>query len=652
MRGPRRRANCRRSPPRADLRFRRRMSASRVAARRRRNRRRNNPMRPAFLVVASRRRRADGRQHRIAVAGPIPLSRATAAFGSTPHKPFAAQMTTAAPQARKDSPPAPPSLLLVDDDPLILDSLGGFFEDEFAVVCAANRQEAAAALLQMSAAPDFAAVDLGLPPAPHRPDEGLAVIREIQGRRAEVRDCRRFRPRSNPKRHARPRFGRDRFCRQAVRAGRVARRFVARARSRPRRRRRIGLGRRIAADAKTARANPPNRAFAFFGFDRRRNRRRQRSRRPRLAQCLAPRRAFRRRSLRGDPAASRRADPFSAARAALSPARCRPPDILATPPEGLCFWTKSAICPESIQAKLLRALESGEYRRVGESRVREASARIVAASNRPLAAAVRRGEFRGDLYHRIGVFTLRAPSLREIGDDRFLLFDHYRKRVASELCAEPVDLAADAREVWRGYRFAGNVRELKNIVARLTVKRPGETVSAATLIEEIDPPTRGSMRRRRTARRRGALSSNPKSKTTTLIWRPLGGGWNRSLRARRRGAKAAMSRARRGFWGWTRRACGRRRSATNEFVYRAFSLARGAVSHHAHDRFFLSRRAARRDTRCAVVFGSSGEGIMLVTGEVGSGKDDAVARAVGKSARQYRVGLHSQPQFVRARDFV
>ena len=146
---------------------------------------------------------------------------------------------------------------------------------------------------------------------------------------------------------------------------------------------------------------------------------------------------------------------------------------------------------ESIQAKLLRALESGEYRRVGESRVREASARIVAASNRPLAAAVRRGEFRGDLYHRIGVFTLRAPSLREIGDDRFLLFDHYRKRVASELCADAVDLAADAREVWRGYRFAGNVRELKNIVARLTVKRPGETVSAATLIEEIDPANAG-----------------------------------------------------------------------------------------------------------------------------------------------------------------
>ena len=55
----------------------------------------------------------------------------------------------------------------------------------------------------------------------------------------------------------------------------------------------------------------------------------------------------------------------------------------------------------------------------------------------------------------------------------------------------PVALAADAREVWRGYRFAGNVRELKNIVARLTVKRPGETVSAATLIEEIDPANAG-----------------------------------------------------------------------------------------------------------------------------------------------------------------
>ena len=399
-------------------------------------------------------------------------------------------MTTAAPQARKDSPPAPPSLLLVDDDPLILDSLGGFFEDEFAVVCAANRQEAAAALLQMSAAPDFAAVDLGLPPAPHRPDEGLAVIREIQAGapkcaivavsgQDQIQNAMRARALGAIDFVAKP------CAPAALRAALLRAREVARA---------------AAAELGLVGESPP--------MQKLRAQIRQIAPSPFSVLIEGETGAGKEVVARALHNVSRPGAPFVAVHCAAIPPHLVEPTLFgsargaftgALPAPGYfgdaaggtLFLDEIGDLSEAIQAKLLRALESGEYRRVGESRVREASARIVAASNRPLAAAVRRGEFRGDLYHRIGVFTLRAPSLREIGDDRFLLFDHYRKRVASELCADAVDLAADAREVWRGYRFAGNVRELKNIVARLTVKRPGETVSAETLIEEIDPANAG-----------------------------------------------------------------------------------------------------------------------------------------------------------------
>jgi DNA-binding NtrC family response regulator len=131
-----------------------------------------------------------------------------------------------------------------------------------------------------------------------------------------------------------------------------------------------------------------------------------------------------------------------------------------------------------MQAKLLRVLENGEYQRVGETQRRTARCRVLAATNRDLRRAVRQGEFRADLYHRLSVFTLSVPPLRELEHDKLLLLDHFRKN------SFELDDSATAR--WLRYGFPGNVRELRNIVIRLCAKYPGQRISAAELEPELD----------------------------------------------------------------------------------------------------------------------------------------------------------------------
>ena len=120
-----------------------------------------------------------------------------------------------------------------------------------------------------------------------------------------------------------------------------------------------------------------------------------------------------------------------------------------------------------MQAKLLRVLENGEYQRVGETQRRTARCRVIAATNRDLRRAVREGAFRADLYHRLSVFTLGVPPLREMEGDKPLL-EHFRGLSPGR----PFELDAAATERWRDYDFPGNVRELRNIVIRLSAKYP------------------------------------------------------------------------------------------------------------------------------------------------------------------------------------
>jgi len=156
--------------------------------------------------------------------------------------------------------------------------------------------------------------------------------------------------------------------------------------------------------------------------------------------------------------------------------------------DGTLFLDEIGELALDLQAKLLRVLENGEYQRLGETRKRISRARIVAATNRDLRKEVRACRFRADLYHRLSVCSIVAPPLREMGDDRLLLLDHFRQHYAAQAGRQPFTLCAAAQDLWCGYRFPGNVRELRNIVIRLTSRHPGQIVGAEALAVELDLP--------------------------------------------------------------------------------------------------------------------------------------------------------------------
>jgi DNA-binding NtrC family response regulator len=143
--------------------------------------------------------------------------------------------------------------------------------------------------------------------------------------------------------------------------------------------------------------------------------------------------------------------------------------------------------PLELQAKLLRVLEKGEYQRVGETQSRMSNARVVAATNRDMRAEIRGGRFRGDLYHRLSVFTIDVPALRDLGADKVMLLDHFRTFYAEQANTKPFQLDPGAAMTqWLEYSFPGNVRELRNIVIRLTTKYPGARVTGDQLQAELD----------------------------------------------------------------------------------------------------------------------------------------------------------------------
>ena len=111
---------------------------------------------------------------------------------------------------------------------------------------------------------------------------------------------------------------------------------------------------------------------------------------------------------------------------------------------------------------------------------------MIAATNRDLRKEVKEGRFRGDLYHRVSVFSIVAPPLREMGSDRLLLLDHYRNHYSASTGTPQFMLSAEAQQRWLLYDFPGNVRELRNIVIRLIAKHGADVVDVPTLDAELD----------------------------------------------------------------------------------------------------------------------------------------------------------------------
>ena len=139
------------------------------------------------------------------------------------------------------------------------------------------------------------------------------------------------------------------------------------------------------------------------------------------------------------------------------------------------------LAPEA-QAKLLRAIETGEIERVGGTRTLKVDVRVIAATNKDLAARVAAGEFREDLYFRLNVLPIRVPPLRERPGDIPILARHFLASVCAAEGRPPLELSDDAVELLKGYPWPGNVRELRNLMERAAVLVDGPKLDASDLV--------------------------------------------------------------------------------------------------------------------------------------------------------------------------
>ena len=152
---------------------------------------------------------------------------------------------------------------------------------------------------------------------------------------------------------------------------------------------------------------------------------------------------------------------------------------------GTIFLDEVGEMPLSTQARLLRILESGEYIRVGSSKVQKTNVRVVAATNVDVYNAVQKGKFREDLYYRLNTVPLRIPSLRERKEDIFLLFRKFVVDFADKYRTPGVQLTPDAQEVLSNYSWPGNVRQLKNVAEQIAILEKERTIDAAILSRYI-----------------------------------------------------------------------------------------------------------------------------------------------------------------------
>jgi DNA-binding NtrC family response regulator len=148
---------------------------------------------------------------------------------------------------------------------------------------------------------------------------------------------------------------------------------------------------------------------------------------------------------------------------------------------GTLFLDEIGDMPANMQAKLLRVLEEGEIERVGGDKPISVDVRVIVATHRDLEQLVREGKFRQDLYHRIVVFPLKLPALRERREDIPLLAEHFARQLADANGWGQAKFEPEALELLQNYSWPGNVRELRNAVERLLLFAPEGIVDAVTV---------------------------------------------------------------------------------------------------------------------------------------------------------------------------
>src|SRR5579859_1184843 len=389
-------------------------------------------------------------------------------------------------------PASKPALLIVDDDPLIIDTLSFVLGKDYSVHAAGSRAQVKSLLRQLDSAPELALVDLGLPPTPHRPDEGFQLIGDLLTHSASIKIL----VLSGQSDESNARYARtlgavefiSKPCEPEVLKAMLAKAM------------RIGEVERSSAKADTGLIGT---GFAITKLHQQIGQYAQApfpvlvegesgSGKELVAQSLhrnGPRGHKPYLALNCAAISPSLVEPtlFGYVKGAFTGASSSRSGYFEDAHEGTLFLDEIGELPLELQAKLLRVLENGEYQRVGETQSRLSNARVIAATNRDLRQEVRAGRFRPDLYHRLSVFSISVPPLRDLGEDKIKLLEYYRALYATKNASRPFELDAPARARWLAYPFPGNVRELKNIVIRLTTKYAGYAVGEAELEAELAP---------------------------------------------------------------------------------------------------------------------------------------------------------------------
>ena len=384
-----------------------------------------------------------------------------------------------------------PDLLIVDDDPLIIDTLSFVLAKDYNVRAASSRAQVKSLLRQLDTLPELALVDLGLPPNPHRPDEGFQLIGDLLAHSPSIKIL----VLSGQSDEANARYARTlgavEFIAKPCEPD-VLKAMLAKAR-------RMGEVERSSAKSDTGIIG------AGFAITKLHEQIAQYAPAPfpvlvegesgsgkeLVAQSLhrqGPRDGKPYLALNCAAISPSLVEPtlFGYVKGAFTGASSSRSGYFEDAHDGTLFLDEIGELPLELQAKLLRVLENGEYQRVGETQSRISNARVIAATNRDLRQEVRAGRFRPDLYHRLSVFSIAVPPLRELGEDKVGLFEHYSALYARQSNVRPFKLDRKSLELWMQYGFPGNVRELRNIVIRLSTKYPGETINSEQLLGELD----------------------------------------------------------------------------------------------------------------------------------------------------------------------
>ena len=148
---------------------------------------------------------------------------------------------------------------------------------------------------------------------------------------------------------------------------------------------------------------------------------------------------------------------------------------------GTIFLDEIAELPLASQARLLRVLENGEYIKVGSSKAQRTNVRILAATNENMIELVKKGKFREDLYYRLNTISIHLPPLRERGDDIMLLFKKFAADFAEKYNTDPIKLDNEASEIISNFNWPGNIRQLKNFVAQLSIIEKEREINANSI---------------------------------------------------------------------------------------------------------------------------------------------------------------------------